>query len=209
MRRYKGEDYYDFLHRKYARKRERKAKRRKRIKATGNAVRNAFVDMYWRVRDYVYEGEHLYSKDTCKKWHCIFFMTILTPIKIVHMFANFLYKSRFIEAVFLLSGVAATVYPLYKLLYPFGEKWQTMLALAYGIVGLATELMLLAKVWKFICKFLLGITSYGNIYYNGYRERIRHDTGNYSMGLEEEARVGIGYFIRKNKKDKELIYIRD
>lgn len=205
MRRYKGEDYYDFLDRKYARKREKKAKRRERIKSVGNV----FVDLYWRIRDYVYEGEHLYSKDTCKKWHCIFFMTILTPIKLVHMFANFLYKSRFVEGAFLLSGIAVTVYPLYRLLYPFDEKWKTMLALAYGIVGLTAELMLLVKVWRCICKALLGITSYGNIYYNGYRERIRHDTGNYSMGLEEEARVGIGYFIKRNKKDKELVYVRD
>ena len=29
------------------------------------------------------------------------------------------------------------------------------------------------------------------------------------MGLEEESRVGISYFIRKNKPDKEIMYIKD
>lgn len=90
----------------------------------------------------IYEREHLYDMDKCKKWQCRFFMILLTPIKLIHMFGNFLNKSRFFEVVFLMCGVGGTSYMLYVWLAPFDERWKTVIALAYVIVGITAELAL-------------------------------------------------------------------
>ena len=202
--------------RKYDRIRERKRKRKQFFINIFYAMKNLVhrIHMYiLRVGDdmhfNVYEREHLYDMDKCKKWQCRFFMILLTPIKLIHMFGNFLNKSRFFEVAFLMCGVGGTSYMLYVWLAPFDERWKTVIALAYVIVGITAELMLFLKVWQCICKFLLCISDYGNVFYNGYRDRLRNENRNYSMGLEEESRVGISYFIRKNKPDKEIMYIKD
>jgi|GEM_PF-2623838 hypothetical protein len=210
------EEYDQRMTRKYDRIRERKRKRKQFFINIFYAMKNLVhrIHMYiLRVGDdmhfNVYEREHLYDMDKCKKWQCRFFMILLTPIKLIHMFGNFLNKSRFFEVAFLMCGVGGTSYMLYVWLAPFDERWKTVIALAYVIVGITAELMLFLKVWQCICKFLLCISDYGNVFYNGYRDRLRNENRNYSMGLEEESRVGISYFIRKNKPDKEIMYIKD
>lgn len=170
---------------------------------------NLFLAIKHFIDEWVYNKPHAYSDINCTKTKCRFMMVILTPLKLIYMFAYFLERSRIVYRLLVAAGVTSATYILYTWITPFDSKWKVAFALMYLVVGIILEIAIIEYVWEKICSVFIAITHYGSFLYDGYRNKARRISGDYKIGLDEESRVGLNYFIHKEKKYAQITYISD
>ena len=148
-----------------------------------------------------------YRKDKINTFSTRVKLIMLTPIKLIYMIAQTLKSSQIGEMIFVILGLAATIMLGLYFILPFNARWKYVAFFAYITIMIAFEIMFLISVWNKFHSFICRITRNGNVEYNKCRDRLREKVKNYSMGLDEEAKEPIDYFIKKMKPEKPIVFI--
>lgn len=131
-------------------------------------------------------------------------MILLTPFKLLHMLFCKYYINSIIEFISVVSGIGVCEYFIW-LFFPLEGK-TTLAFMVLSIFNVTVVAYLILFVVDNIIKFFTYILEYSTYRYNKIREIIRNEKDDYSIGLDEKAKVGINQFIKKDKKEKEFTF---
>lgn len=131
-------------------------------------------------------------------------LILLTPLKFIYIIFSNAYKNQIVDFISIILGIGICEYFIW-LLIPFNGN-SAILFMLLSILNATFGIVVINKITNNVCKFFMWLFRYPNYMYNKIREIIRTEKDDYSIGLDEEARVGINQFIKKNKKEKEFTF---
>lgn len=131
-------------------------------------------------------------------------MILLTPFKLLHMMLCKYYINSIIEFISVVSGIGICEYFIW-LLFPLNEKTAFTFVIL-SILNVTVIAYLILFIVDNIINFFSRILEYPTYKYDKIREIIRTEKDDYSIGLDEKAKVGINQFIKKDKREKEFTF---
>lgn len=131
-------------------------------------------------------------------------LVILAPFKFLYIMFKNAYKNPIVDFISIVGGIGVCEYFIW-LMFPFQGK-TAVVFIILSLLNVSVGATIFNACVDYICKFFIGLLNYPNYIYDKIREIIRTEKDDYSIGLDEGAKVGINQFIKKNKQEKEFTF---